>query len=87
MNEITQKQFVKPVTTHTLDLSILIRTLNEADRIESTIRSVMPLDAEIVVIDAGSTDDTVKIAQSLGATVFHNAWPGFGPQRHYGEQK
>jgi len=87
VNEITQKQFFSRSVSHNLDLSILIRTLNEADRIESTIRSVLPLDAEIVVIDAGSTDDTVKIAQSLGATVFHNAWPGFGPQRHYGEQK
>ncbi|MFM8701576.1 MAG: glycosyltransferase family 2 protein [Hyphomicrobiales bacterium] len=73
--------------TDQIDLSILIRTLNEADRIEATIRSVLPLDAEIVVIDAGSTDDTVKIAQSLGAKVFHNAWPGFGPQRRYGELK
>jgi glycosyltransferase involved in cell wall biosynthesis len=70
-----------------LPLSILIRTLNEADRIGDTLRSVVPLGAEIVVIDAGSTDDTVAIAHSFGAKVYKNPWPGFGPQRHFGEDK
>lgn len=70
-----------------LQLSILIRTLNEADRIAKTIRSALPLGAEIVVIDACSKDDTVRIAQDLGAKVFTNPWPGFGPQRHFGEEK
>lgn len=70
-----------------IPLSVLIRTLNEADRIAATIKSALALGAEIVVIDAGSKDDTVKIAESLGARVLTNPWPGFGPQRHYGEGK
>lgn len=70
-----------------IPLSVLIRTLNEADRIAAAIRSVLPLGAEIVVIDAGSKDATVEIAQSLGAVVYTNPWPGFGPQRHFGEGK
>lgn len=70
-----------------IPLSVLIRTRNEADRIAATIRSVLPLGAEIVVIDAESSDDTVKIAEGLGAKVFVNPWPGFGPQRHWGEDK
>ena len=70
-----------------IPLSVLIRTRNEADRIAATIRSVLPLGAEIVVIDAESTDDTVKIAEALGAKVFVHAWPGFGPQRHWGEER
>ncbi len=68
-------------------ISILIRTLNEADRIEATIRSAQPIGGEIVVIDAGSSDDTVAIAERLGAKVFINPWPGFGPQRYFGEDK
>jgi glycosyltransferase involved in cell wall biosynthesis len=68
-------------------LSVLIRTLNEADRIEATLRSVVPLGAEVVIIDAGSTDATVKIAERLGARVITNPWPGFGPQRHFGEDQ
>ncbi len=70
-----------------IPLSVLIRTLNEADRIAATIRAALPLGAEIVVIDAGSKDATVEIAQSLGAVVYTNPWPGFGPQRHFGEDK
>ena len=70
-----------------IPLSVLIRTRNEADRIAATIRSALPLGAEIVVIDAESTDDTVKIAESLGAKVFVHAWPGFGPQRYWGEER
>jgi len=70
-----------------IPLSVLIRTFNEADRLGRTLESVAPLGAEIVVIDAGSTDDTVKIAQSYGARVVHNPWPGFGPQRRFGESQ
>lgn len=74
-------------TQRKIALSVLIRTLNEADRIAATIKSCLPLGAEIVVIDAGSKDATVEIARSLGANVIHNAWPGFGPQRYFGEDK
>ena len=70
-----------------LPLSVLIRTLNEGDRIARTLRSVAPLGAEVVVVDAGSKDDTAAIARSLGAVVYQNPWPGFGPQRHFGEEK
>nr|WP_279292504.1 glycosyltransferase family 2 protein [Methylobacterium goesingense] len=67
-------------------MTVLIRTLNEADRIEAAIRSALPLNCEILVIDAGSTDATVSIAESLGARVVVNPWKGFGPQRRFGEE-
>ena len=70
-----------------LPLSVLIRTLNEADRIGRTLQSVVPLGAEIVVVDAASSDDTVAIARSFGAVVYENPWPGFGLQRRFGEEK
>jgi glycosyltransferase involved in cell wall biosynthesis len=73
------------VTAPPLALTVMIRTLNEADRIGAAIRSALPLNAEILVIDAGSKDATVSIAEGLGARVVHNPWPGFGPQRHFGE--
>lgn len=68
-------------------LSVLIRTLNEADRIAATLASARGLGGEIVVIDAGSKDDTVRICEAHGARVVHNPWPGFGPQRHFGEDQ
>src|SRR5437868_1525706 len=68
-----------------IPLSILIRTLNEADRIAETITAAKALGGEIVVIDAGSKDDTVKIAEGLDARVITHKWEGFGPQRYFGE--
>ncbi|WP_114010797.1 glycosyltransferase family 2 protein [Cohaesibacter intestini] len=66
-------------------ISVLIRTFNEGDRIARTLRSVTGLGREIVVIDSGSTDNTVEIAESHGARVIFNPWEGFGPQRSFGE--
>jgi glycosyltransferase involved in cell wall biosynthesis len=58
---------------------------NEVDRIHRTIESVKGLVDEILVIDSGSTDDTVKLCESLGASVTHNPWPGYGPQKRLAE--
>ncbi len=68
-------------------LSVLIRTLNEADRIEATLVAAERLGAEIVVIDACSADKTVEICRRRGVRVVTNPWPGFGPQRNFGEQQ
>jgi glycosyltransferase involved in cell wall biosynthesis len=70
-----------------IPLSVLIRTLNEADRIEATLIAARQLGADIVIVDAGSKDATVEICTRNGARVVTNAWPGFGPQRHFGETK
>jgi len=67
----------------TIPLSVIIITKNEAAQIGACIDSVLPLAAQIVVVDSGSTDDTVQIARAKGATVVVTAdWPGFGPQKN-----
>ena len=65
--------------------SCFIIAMNEADRIARTIDSVRDLVDEVVVIDSGSTDDTVKIAEDLGCKVLYRAWEGYGPQKRFGE--
>jgi glycosyltransferase involved in cell wall biosynthesis len=57
-------------------------THNEADNIARCLDSV-PFAAEKLVVDSGSDDDTVAIAQSHGARVVHQDWLGFGPQRNF----
>jgi glycosyltransferase involved in cell wall biosynthesis len=68
-------------------LSIFIIALNEADRIGAAIEAVADLSDDIVVIDSGSTDTTVNVAQSLGARVIYHAWPGYGLQKQFGEDQ
>lgn len=68
-----------------LPLSVFIIAKNEADRIEKPLRSVRDWVDEVIVIDSGSTDDTVSVAESLGARTYFHAWQGFGIQKQYGE--
>lgn len=63
-------------------LSVAIIACNEAHRIARCLQSVSFAD-QIVVLDSGSTDDTVAIARGLGADVEVTPdWPGFGPQKN-----
>jgi glycosyltransferase involved in cell wall biosynthesis len=63
-------------------LSVIIITKNEADNIRACLESVAWAD-EIVVVDSGSSDDTVNICKTLGAQVHTTAdWPGFGVQKN-----
>lgn len=63
-------------------LTVAVLTLNEAHRIEACLQSAAFAD-QLLVVDSGSTDDTVAIAQRLGAEV-HNYpdWKGFAVQRN-----
>ncbi|MGK5087134.1 glycosyltransferase family 2 protein [Bdellovibrionota bacterium FG-2] len=67
-------------------LSVTIITLNEQKTIASAIQSVQWAD-EILVIDSGSTDQTVEIAKNLGARVIYNPWPGYGKQKNYAQNQ
>jgi glycosyltransferase involved in cell wall biosynthesis len=66
-------------------LSCCIIAHNEGDRIERCIRAARSIVDEVVVVDSGSTDDTVAKAEALGAKVFFNAWDGYGPQKRFAE--
>jgi glycosyltransferase involved in cell wall biosynthesis len=60
-------------------LSAIIITKNEAAHIGACLDSVAFAD-EIIVVDSGSTDDTVQIAKSKGAQVSFHEFAGFGAQ-------
>jgi glycosyltransferase involved in cell wall biosynthesis len=63
-------------------LSVTVITKNEAHNIEACLRSVAFAD-EIIVLDSGSTDNTVQLARSFGAKVSTSAdWQGFGIQKN-----
>lgn len=57
-----------------MNCSIVIRAFNESKhlpRLLQGIRHQTIQDVEIILVDSGSTDDTVKIAQSYGAKICH----------------
>jgi glycosyltransferase involved in cell wall biosynthesis len=63
-------------------LSVIVITRNEAHNIAACLASVDFAD-ECIVLDSGSTDDTVAIARALSARVHVTEnWPGFGPQKN-----
>lgn len=62
-------------------LSVILITKNEAANIRVCLESVAWAD-ELIVVDSGSTDDTVAICNELGAQVHVHDWPGFGVQKN-----
>ena len=61
-------------------LSVIVITKNESRDIARCLASVAWAD-EIIVLDSGSTDDTVSICQRFTSQVFVTDWPGFGLQK------
>ena len=51
-------------------LSVVIITFNEEKHIGRCIESVKPVADEIIVLDSFSSDHTVEIAKSKGATIY-----------------
>ncbi len=84
--------------THTipvmLGISIIIPCKNEEKYISRCIDSLLlqegvPLDTEIVVVDNGSTDNTLKILESYGSAIRYYVCPGLSIAglRNFGVEK
>ena len=64
-------------------LTVIILTFNEHLHIRRCIESVQGLTQRVVVVDSGSTDDTVQIARSLGAEVLEHAFVNHAMQLNW----
>lgn len=62
-------------------LSVVVITRDEVDRLGDCLDSVAFAD-ERVVLDSGSTDGTVEVAEAAGARVERTDWPGFVAQKN-----
>lgn len=65
---ITAKKQKKPK----ISLCMIVR--NEARWLPKCLNSVKGIVDEMIIVDTGSTDETVKIAEGYGAQVSHLAW-------------
>ncbi len=63
-----------------IPLSVALITKNEGENLREFLKSV-EFASQIVVVDSGSTDDTVHVASQFGCDVFIEPWRGFGPQK------
>ena len=69
--------------TDEFDLAVVITTLNEEQGLENTLKSLKSsLEGKfsyfILVVDARSTDKTVEVAKTMGATVINQRRIGYG---------
>ncbi|WP_375513440.1 TIGR04283 family arsenosugar biosynthesis glycosyltransferase [uncultured Nostoc sp.] len=65
-------------------ISIIIPAINEAGNIKKAIATTQgSINIEIIVVDGGSDDDTVEIAQSLGVKIISSS-PGRAVQMNVG---
>jgi len=74
---------VATVAEDKLPLTVAIIAFNAGRQIGPCLASVAPFANEILVVDSGSTDDTVEIAKRHGARVESKEWLGFGRQKQY----
>ncbi|MGK7346257.1 MAG: glycosyltransferase family 2 protein [Candidatus Nitrospinota bacterium M3_3B_026] len=65
-----------------IKLSAAVITLNEEEKIGRCLESLSFAD-EIVVVDSGSTDNTVRMAESIGARVVFHEWEGHIQQKNF----
>lgn len=67
-----------------LPLSVVIISKNEEANIARAINSVLPVCEDVIVVDSGSTDNTIHIASELGARVIEHPWQGYSKQKNLG---
>lgn len=68
------------------DLTAIILTCNEEKNIGNCIQSLIGLAQRIIVVDSGSTDDTINIAKRMGAEIFIHPWENYSKQYIWAEK-
>lgn len=65
------------------NISVLIIVRNEERNLPWTLASLHGWTDRVFVVDSGSTDRTVAIAEAWGATVVTRPWPGYAAQKNW----
>lgn len=68
-------------------LSCYLLTMNSERRLHQVLLSVLDIADEIILVDSGSTDDTLQIAAAFGVKVFHRDFDNFRDQRVFAEDQ
>jgi glycosyltransferase involved in cell wall biosynthesis len=65
-------------------VSVVIITRNEADIIGKTLQTISGFTDDLVIVDSGSTDETLSIAASFNCHIIETNWQGYGPTKNIG---
>ena len=65
-------------------ISVIIITKDEGENIERTLKSVQGLTDDVIVVDSGSTDDTLAIAKRYNTRITQTNWDGYGANKNKG---
>jgi glycosyltransferase involved in cell wall biosynthesis len=72
--------------TQKVPVSLVVITLNEERNIERCLQAA-DFCSEIIVVDSGSTDRTIAIAERFGANIFSRKWTGYRDQKNFGSEQ
>ena len=70
-----------------MEISAVLIALNEEKRLEAALKSLLGIASEIVVVDGGSTDGTVRLAKRYTDKVFERTWTNFADQKNFANAK
>ncbi len=67
-------------------ISVIILTFNEEANLAICLDSLKKLNAEIFIVDSGSSDRTLEIAKEYGCQTFYNPWQNYAEQLNWALQ-
>lgn len=70
-----------------MEVSVVIITHNEENRLEPALKSVEGVASEIIVVDSFSQDATVKIAKDYTHKVYQRKWLNYSDQKNFANSK
>ena len=65
-------------------VSAVIITKNEAHIIGKTLQSLKGITDDIIIVDSGSTDNTLAVCRQFNTTIIEPGWNGYGPNKNKG---
>ncbi len=70
-----------------MEITVVVITYNEEDRLDAALQSVQDVASEIVVIDRHSTDNTLDVAKKFTDRIFSREWTNYADQKNFGNSQ
>lgn len=67
-----------------MNISVVVITFNEEHIIGKTLQSLQGITDDIVIVDSGSSDNTLEICRQFNANIIEPGWVGYGPNKNKG---